>query len=62
MSKVLITGGNGFIGSRLCSELSRSNRVIKKLVRKINKNDSLDQYKCNLGFDKVQVLIEKFCN
>ena len=53
MSKVLITGGNGFIGSRLCSELSRSNRVIKKLVRKINKNDSLDQYKCNLGFDKV---------
>ena len=53
MSKVLITGGNGFIGRRLCSELTRSNRVIKKIVRKIKSNDSSEQHEYNLGFDQV---------
>ena len=53
MSKVLITGGNGFIGRRLCSELSRSNRIIKKIVSKIKLNDSSDQHEYNLGFDQV---------
>tara|TARA_B110000967_G_scaffold156231_1_gene161178 strand:+ start:2013 stop:2963 length:951 start_codon:yes stop_codon:yes gene_type:complete len=53
MSKVLITGGNGFIGSRLCSEISRSNRIIKKIVRKNKSNDSSVQFECNLGFDQV---------
>ena len=46
MSKVLITGGNGFIGRRLCSELTRSNRVIKKIVRRVNENDATDS-RCN---------------
>jgi UDP-glucose 4-epimerase len=53
MSKVLITGGDGFIGSRLCSEISRSNRIIKKIVRKIKSNDSSEQHEYNLGFDQV---------
>jgi nucleoside-diphosphate-sugar epimerase len=53
MSKVLITGGNGFIGRRLCSKLSFSGREIKKLVRKINKSDSSEQYILELGKDQV---------
>ena len=53
MSKVLITGGNGFIGRRLCSKLSFSRREIKKLVRKINKSDSSEQYILELGADQV---------
>jgi len=53
MSKTLITGGNGFIGRRLCSELTASGRKIKKLVRKTRENDSSEQYECNLGIDKV---------
>ena len=39
MTKTLITGANGFIGSRLCSKLSLSGRNIKKLVRTSNIND-----------------------
>ena len=53
MSKVLITGGNGFIGSRLCSKLSLSGRKIKKIVRKINTSDNYEQYKCELGLGQV---------
>ena len=53
MSKVLITGGNGFIGRKLCSKLSFSGRKIKKLVRKIKENDSSEQYICELGVDQV---------
>ena len=53
MSKVLITGGNGFIGRKLCSKLSFSGRKIKKLVRKIKENDSSEQYIYELGVDQV---------
>ena len=53
MSKVLITGGNGFIGKRLCHELSLSERKIKKIVRKIIPNDSSEQFECNLGLEKI---------
>ena len=53
MSKVLITGGNGFIGRRLCSELSKSKRKLKKIVRKVKLDDTSEQFECNLGYDEV---------
>jgi len=53
MSKVLVTGGSGFIGRRLCSKLLLSGRIIKKIVRRINENDSTEQYLCNFGVDQV---------
>jgi nucleoside-diphosphate-sugar epimerase len=53
MSKVLITGGNGFIGRKLCSKLSFSGRKIKKIVRKIKENDSSEQCICEFGVDQV---------
>jgi UDP-glucose 4-epimerase len=53
MNKTLITGGNGFIGEKLCYELSLSGRKIKKIVRTIRSIDSSEQIKCNLGFDKI---------
>jgi nucleoside-diphosphate-sugar epimerase len=53
MNKVLITGGNGFIGRRLCSELSLSKRKIIKIVRQKQPNDNSEQYVCNLAFNKV---------
>ena len=53
MSKVLVTGGSGFIGRRLCSRLLLSGRIIKKIVRRVNENDATDQYLCNFGVDQV---------
>jgi UDP-glucose 4-epimerase len=55
MTKTLITGANGFIGSRLCSKLSLSGRNIKKLVRTSNINDSSEheQLECDLGRDPL---------
>jgi len=53
MSKILVTGANGFIGERLCSKLLLSGKKVKKLVRKIEEGDNLEQYACNLGVDQI---------
>jgi UDP-glucose 4-epimerase len=53
MSMVLITGGNGFIGGRLCYKLSLSGRKVKKIVKKIIENDKSEQHICELGIEKI---------
>jgi UDP-glucose 4-epimerase len=53
MSKVLITGANGFIGRQLCLKLSFTGRTIIKLVRRINEDDKSDQFLCDLGLDQI---------
>ena len=49
----LVTGANGFIGSKLCSELIRCGAKVKKLVRTVDVGSSDDCFACNLGEQKV---------
>jgi len=49
MSKIIVTGANGFIGKNLCEVLSNSGRSVIKVVRKKNEDYSLSQHICELG-------------
>ena len=51
MKKILITGGSGFIGSKLINHLSESDYSIRMLSR--NPNPSNETVCCDLGQDKI---------
>jgi len=57
MSKVyLVTGGTGFVGSRLCSAIMSTNNCLHMLVRKENTKIKAKQFICDFEKDDVPEL------
>ena len=53
MSKIIVTGGGGFVGTHLCNKLRELNHII--LAPKSSKFDLTDPRRC----DKLMTYMEK---
>lgn len=53
MSKVVITGANGFLGSWLTRELLNQNHAVKVLVRKTSDLSELEGLKCEYAYGDI---------